>query len=175
MTKNMKFFFKIIIDIIIILLVIAGLFLLVSILPVTGGYKFFVVTSGSMEPTIHTGSIVLVKAETSYQVGDIVTFGKASRLKQPTTHRIFTKGDELGAPVYTTKGDANNAPDREEIRNRDIIGKTVFSIPYVGYAVDAVKKPIGFILIIFIPAIIIIANELIKIFAEFKKRRQVIK
>ncbi|MEK7653403.1 MAG: signal peptidase I [Patescibacteria group bacterium] len=171
----MKKIFNFFCYLIIILLVIAGLFLLASILPVTGGYKFFVVTSGSMEPTIHTGSLVLTKAETNYQVGDIITFGKASRLKQPTTHRIFAQGDDLGAPVFTTKGDANNAPDREEIKNRDIIGKVVFSVPYVGYAVDAIKKPIGFILIIFIPAIIIIANELIKIFAEFKKRRQVIK
>ena len=76
-----------------------------------------------------------------------------------------------GKPVYITKGDANNAPDTREVFQKDIIGKVLFDIPYVGYAVDFAKKPIGFSLIIIVPAAVIIADEIKKIFYEIKKKK----
>ena len=75
-------------------------------------------------------------------------------------------------PRYITKGDANNAPDQEEITKREIIGKVLFSVPYLGYAVDFAKKPLGFSLIIIIPASIIIFDEIKKIFGEIKKKKE---
>ncbi|MEA3452841.1 MAG: signal peptidase I, partial [Patescibacteria group bacterium] len=74
-------------------------------------------------------------------------------------------------PLYTTKGDANNASDRQGVLNNQIVGKVVLNIPFLGYAVNFVKKPIGFLLIIIVPAGMIILDEVKKIYNEIKKKK----
>jgi signal peptidase len=56
-----------------------------------GGWRMYVVKSGSMEPAIHTGSIVFDKkeADDTYVVGDIITFQLPSS-KDTVTHRIHS-------------------------------------------------------------------------------------
>jgi signal peptidase len=76
-----------------------------------------------------------------------------------------------GKPQYITKGDANNAPDQKVVLKKEILGKVLLDIPYLGYAVDFIKKPLGFALIILIPAGIIISDEIKKIFKEIKKNK----
>ena len=127
------------------------------------------VLSGSMEPAIKTGSIVIVKPAADYKVGDIITFGKISRTQTPITHRINEiKG--LGATrIFITKGDANNAPDSKEVRLGEIVGKEILTVPYVGYAINTAKKPWGFALIIMIPALLIVFDEGKKIWDEIIK------
>ena len=68
--------------------VIGGL-LIVSILPISGNYEIKIVMSGSMEPAIKTGSIVIVKPADFYEIGDSITFGGDTRVIMPTTHRII--------------------------------------------------------------------------------------
>ena len=148
-----------------------ALLLIVSVFPITGNYKLFIVQSGSMEPAIKTGSIVMVKPEKDYKIGDVITFGPYTKAKAPTSHRIYDIKVIEGKPYYITKGDANNAPDQREVPKREVIGKVLFSIPYLGYAVDFAKKPIGFALIIILPATIIILDEIKKVFEEVKKMR----
>ncbi len=131
-----------------------------------------IVQSGSMAPAIKMGSIVVVKPAEDYKIGDVITFGPCTKTKAPTTHRIYDIKVVEGKPYYITKGDANNAPDQREISKREVIGKVLFSVPYLGFAVDFAKKPLGFALIIIIPATIIIFDEIKKIFGEIKKIRQ---
>ncbi len=145
--------------------------LLVSTFPITGNFKVLTVLSGSMEPAVKTGSVVVVKPAAAYRAGDIITFGEISRTKTPTTHRIYEIRSENGVNIFTTKGDANNAPDARDIRQNEIAGKVMFSVPYLGYAISAAKKPIGFILIIVIPALLLIFDEFKKIWGEVKKIR----
>jgi len=57
------------------------------------------------------------------------------------------------------------------VSKSEIIGKVLFSVPYLGYAVDFAKKPLGFALIILVPAAIIIGDEIKKIFGEVKKKK----
>ncbi len=125
-----------------------------------------------MQPAIKTGSVVVVKPQQDYKIGDIITFGAYSKTKTPVTHRIYDIKVEGGNPVYTTKGDANNAPDAAPVQKNTIIGSVLFSVPYVGYAVDYAKKPIGFALIIIIPALLIIADEVKKIYFEIQKPKE---
>lgn len=157
---------------------IIAVLLLISIFPITGNYRVMVVLSGSMEPAIGTGSIVVVKPNKSveggppvYEVGDVVTFGKISKADTPVTHRIVEVKQMNGQNVYTTKGDANNAPDPKEITASEIAGKELFTIPYIGYAISAAKKPWGFAALIIIPALIIIFDEVKKIRNEMMKIR----
>ncbi|MDD5739059.1 MAG: signal peptidase I [Candidatus Pacebacteria bacterium] len=164
---------KTIYNIIFAFILLIALLLIVSILPITGNIKFLNVKSGSMEPTIKVGSIVLVKPISTYKVGDIITFGKISKTQTPTTHRIFDIKVNVGQPIYITKGDANNAPDQKEISQSEVIGKVFLTIPYLGYAVAAARTKLGFALIIIIPAIAIIIEEISKIKKEIKKKPNV--
>ena len=148
-----------------------ALLLVVSIFPITGNIKFMVVQSGSMEPAIHTGSVVMVRPVSDYKVGDIITFGQVSKTKAPTTHRILEIKTQGGQTTYLTKGDANNAADTREISKNEIIGRVSFSVPYAGYAVAAARKPLGFALIVVVPAAIIIYDEARKIIKEIGKMR----
>ena len=152
------------------IIVVAGL-LIISVFPITGNIKFMVVQSGSMEPAIKMGAVVLVKPMDGYKIGDIITFGEITKTKSPTTHRIYDMKVIEGKLVYVTKGDANNAPDSKEVLKEEIIGKALFGIPYLGFAVDFAKKPIGFALIILIPAVVIIGDEIKKIIKEIKENR----
>lgn len=148
---------------------IIAILLIVPLLPIPGNYQILTVLSGSMEPAIHTGSVVIVKPADNYKINDIITFGKTK--KTPTTHRIHDIKVNVGKPIYITKGDANNAPDSREISDSEVIGKVLFSVPYVGFAISTAKKPWGFIFIIIIPTIIIISGEIKKIWIEAKKIR----
>jgi len=152
-------------------IILVVLLLIVSTLPITGNYKVMTVISGSMEPKIKMGSVVVVKPADDYKIGDVITFGTISKTKSPTTHRINDIRVIDGKPIYITKGDVNNAPDTREVQKKDVIGKVLFDVPYVGYAVDFAKKPIGFALIIIVPAAVIIFDEARKIYNEIKKKK----
>lgn len=147
---------------------IITILLLMSVLPITGNFKIKVVLSGSMEPTIKTGSVVIVKPANDYKIGDIISFQTAID-KSLITHRIYDVKIVGSEPRYITKGDANNAPDQREILQREIIGKLLLSIPYLGYVVDFAQKPLGFSLIIILPAMAIIYDEVKKIWKEIIK------
>ena len=162
-------FFKIIYYLFLVFIVLIALLLVFSIFPITGNYKILVVQSGSMEPAIKMGSVVVVKPAGDYKIGEVITFGQATKTKAPTTHRIADIKVADGQPIYITKGDVNNAPDQKEVSQKEVIGKVLFTVPYAGYAVDTAKKPIGFILIIVVPAVIISWDEAKKIWREMKR------
>ena len=161
--------FKIIQYIFVGLIAAVALLLVISTFPITGNFQVLTVLSGSMEPDIRTGSIVVIKPVESYKIGDVITFG--NNKETPTTHRIENMEVTEGRVLYTTKGDANNAPDAKTVMEKDIIGKVLFTVPFVGYAVDVVKKPIGFMLIIIIPAVIIVYDEIRKVRKEIVNMR----
>lgn len=105
------------------------------------GYRFFSVLSGSMEPTIKTGSVIIVKESTPDQIhkGDIITF-KAPNSNNIVTHRVNKVIRDLEGFKFETKGDANNAADPALIQKENIVGKTVKWIPKVGKVVQSIKS-----------------------------------
>lgn len=149
-----------------------GLLLVVALFPLEGNIQIKIVKSGSMEPTIHTGSIVVVKPMASYQKGDIVTFGPDTKKEIPITHRIIEVRGTGAQMRFLTKGDANEDKDMKEIASREIIGKVLFSVPYLGYVIDFARKPLGFFLLIIVPACIVIVDELITIWKELRTGRR---
>lgn len=151
--------------------VVVALLLIVSMLPITGNVKILTVLSGSMEPSIHTGSVVVVKPAQDYKIGDVITFGKISKNTVPITHRIYDIKIEASQPVYITKGDANNSTDTNQVQKNSIVGKVLFSVPWAGYAVEFAKKPLGFALIIIIPALAIIIDKVVKIIKELRIKK----
>jgi signal peptidase len=139
--------------------------------PIAGNMKLLTVLSGSMEPQIHTGSLIFIRPAGEYNVGDIVT--KTTEEKDVTvTHRIIEKEMIDGKVMFTTKGDANNVADNEKVPQEKIVGKVFLNTPYLGYAVNFAKTKQGLILIIIIPAVIIIFEELVKIKDEVVRIRK---
>ena len=144
---------------------VAGL-LLGSMLPIPGNIEMKIVKSGSMEPAIPTGSLVVVKPQTLYRRGDIITFGEDTKTQVPTTHRIRALNDN---GTYSVKGDANEEADPNSVSSTEIIGRVIVHVPYAGFVLDFARQPIGFALLIAIPAGLVILEELLAIFRETRK------
>ena len=103
--------------------------------PMPFGIGSAVVLSGSMEPEISVGDLLMIYESKNYEVGDVVVY-QSGRIA--VTHRIVSiSGDEV-----ITRGDANNAED-EPITLERIKGKVVMIIPCVGYLVNIIKTPLG--------------------------------
>jgi signal peptidase len=118
-----------------------------------------------VEPAIPVGSIAMIKPVNpeTLNIGDIICF----KLSEPTsiTHRIINITNE----GFITKGDANEDPDQWIVKKENVIGKLVFTIPYIGYIGYFVRTPTGLILLIVLPASLIIIIEIRNIIKELKK------
>jgi len=153
--------------------VLLGLLLVTSLIPIPGNIDIKIVQSGSMEPSIKTGGLVIIKPFSEYHIGDVIMFGEDTKTKVPTTHRIVADEVRSGVFYYTTKGDANEDPDPQQVKQSEVIGKVLFSIPYLGYVLDFAKKPMGFILLIGVPAAIVVFDEAANIWRETKRLRAI--
>jgi len=130
-------------------------------------YSLKMVTSNSMRPAFSTGALVIVVPEENYEIGQVITYQASEHEQDIVTHRIIGK-DEKG---FITKGDANNIKDERVVSTGQIKGRVVFHLPLAGYAVNFIQRPLGFILIIIIPAGLIIYDEIKKIMKEIKKSK----
>ena len=132
----------------------------VALVPVSGyvaasllpGAAGFVVGSGSMEPAIDSGSLVYVQETNDYEPGDVVTFRVDDRI---VTHRVV---DETSRG-YVTRGDANDAPDDWRVGDDQIVGEVVLAVPLYGSLLAFVGTPVGYALVVALPAAALIALE----------------
>jgi signal peptidase len=120
---------------------IGGIFLILYIF----GIVPYVVLSGSMEPTIETGSLCFINKNTDYEdikEKDIIAF----KMNDGTlvTHRAI----EITDSGIITKGDNNDDADSNEVKKENFVGKNLFWIPKVGYVVKAFQSTTGKIIII---------------------------
>lgn len=130
-----------------------------------GGFRMYIVLSGSMEPLLHTGSMVFVNpvaAETVLE-NDIITFISPDDRDKLITHRVVSiNRDEQMS--FVTRGDANDVNDSMSVPAADIIGKVSFDIPYIGYLMSFARTKAGLLFLIIIPALFIIILEMRKLF-----------
>ena len=143
------------------------------IIPATqGNLHFLIVLSGSMEPSIHVGDIVVsskVNIE-DLREGDVITFRYEGE-RNCITHRITKIMNTEFGIFFKTKGDANEEEDTRPVRENEVIGKAILVIPYLGYLPAFAKTTLGYITLVVIPGLLIIANELIRIRVEILRRR----
>ncbi len=130
-------------------------------------YQTFVIQSGSMEPSIMTGDIILIKKQDQYQPKDVVTFSDQSQ--RVVTHRIIEVKKEQNQEEFITQGDANQSPDAHTISVSQIKGKVELVIPKLGFAVAFAQSKVGIAILIGIPVVLVIYDELRKILSEMKK------
>jgi signal peptidase I len=125
----------------------------------------FTVTSGSMEPSIKTGSMIFTLKTDNAQLkkGDVIAFTSAGDDKVTVTHRIIEVWKEDGSFSYRTKGDMNDGADIDKVAANQIKGKVLFSIPQLGYLSANMKNPRSLFLFIIVPALFVIGLEFINI------------
>ena len=148
--------------------------LFVNVGPLVLPYKVYTVLSGSMTPTIPIGSEVVLTpvAASQIQVGDIITFKNPRNTSELVTHRVVgTQRDSAGNLYWTTKGDANGAPDTWRIPAQGTGLRYAFHVPFIGYAFAMLGSPLGRIMFILAPALLLAAvvlNDLWKTPAQKK-------
>lgn len=112
----------------------AILLLLFSALTFNGAVKARIVLTGSMEPSISPGDIIITTPVTRKEpkIGDVVAY-QAKRFNGENvavfSHRIIGGDIQNG---FVVKGDANESPDSQKPKAPDILGVVIFVIPFLG-------------------------------------------
>ena len=114
--------------------VLAAILVTFSVLSSTGYVNARVVLTGSMQPTINPGDIVLTApiSRVEPKIDDVAAYQARRFDGAPVgvfTHRII---DGDGNSGWVLKGDNNPSPDIQKPKNNDILGVVIFVIPWLG-------------------------------------------
>lgn len=151
MTKFLKIFINIIV---VILFVLIGITFLLPIF----GLKLYTVVSGSMEPNIPVGAIVIsreVEPQT-IELNDVIIFKASNDSSTMITHRVVDIKEE--DDEFITKGDNNKDIDINPVNYSQLAGKVVFSLPILGYFYYFLGSLGGKIIMVGVLALLIILS-----------------
>ena len=130
------------------------------------GMTPLIVLSGSMEPAIMPGDVVVIRGQApqNYGLGDIATYLVGTTTY---THRIV--GEENGA--FILKGDNNNVAD-DAVAADQLIGKVLFKIPKIGVAILFFKTPPGMVVLLILLVLSIYGQEFYQRIRAFARNRE---
>ena len=119
-------------------------------LPLAFHARPLVVLSGSMEPTLGTGDVTVVRtiAPLDARPGDVVTFRDPDNADRLITHRVREMRAQGGAVVFRTRGDANTASERWQISSTEKIGRVAYRIPKLGWVLMYARSKGLFVLML---------------------------
>lgn len=129
------------------------------------GNRALIVRSGSMEPAMRVGDVVVVRPG-EYRVGEAIAYRVPGRPDIVVTHRIMARQNG----VYITQGDANSEADKWLVRESDIIGKQLLVVPWLGRVLALAKTRIGFVTLVLGPALLVVVSEARVIVNELRRR-----
>ena len=127
-------------------------------------YSAAIVISESMKPAIQMGDVVVTKRVASMddiEIGSIISFTQGDDL---VTHRVTS----IEGSTMQTQGD-NSEPDPWMVDLSDVQGRFLFRVPYMGYVSDFVRSPMGWVVLVIVPATVLVGLLLRDI---WKKRPQ---
>lgn len=120
-------------------------------------YEAYVVRTGSMAPTIPSGSVVVVEpvSPLALREGDILSYRRPAAPPITVTHRIvflrLNEDERNPAPRIRTQGDANGTPDPWQIELYGVAWRAVFWVPWLGYLYDAAREPFAQLVLVGVP------------------------
>ena len=108
--------------------------LVVSMIPLVSSWSGYVVRSGSMEPGLSVGDVVVARPTS---VGDAVPVGRVMVFDNPDAasshdvmvHRVVA---DLGHGMFTTAGDANRDDDSTPVPAASFTGRPSIAVPFIG-------------------------------------------
>jgi signal peptidase len=144
--------------------VFGGLFLAVSV-PYLFGERSLTVLSGSMEPQLHVGDVVVVDQvpPLEVRVGDIVTFRDPDDASRLITHRVREMDVDGTEVQFVTKGDANTSVEHWKITTDGTIGRVRYHVWRLGYLMFWIRSPLGRLGMVVVPALLLGGFELWRI------------
>ena len=109
---------------------------LVTTVPSVAGYRALNVLSGSMEPELDVGGVVLDESirPASARPGDVITFPDPDDNGRTITHRVEDVTVKNGRAYFVTRGDSNAAAERWDVALHEDLGRVRYHLPKVGYA-----------------------------------------
>lgn len=148
-----------------------ALLLAVVAVPNAIGMRSFTVMSGSMEPAIHTGDVVIDTRipPLAARPGDVITFSDPSGRRRLITHRVRSIRARGDLVEVVTKGDANNTVERWTVPISGRIGKVELRVWKLGYPLAYAHSRYGLIALVAIPALLLCVMELRRIWAPVKE------
>jgi signal peptidase I len=134
--------------------VVVAFLLGLTVGPLVLPYKALVVYSGSMEPTIPVGSVVILTPVEASQVkvNDVITFQRPDNKSELVTHRVIAIESGPQGQQWVTKGDANTTADPWRVTAAGNGWRYNFNLPYIGYVLNWLQQPLGRILFLVVPA-----------------------
>ena len=127
-------------------LFVVGVCLGIGVLvPTVSGANTYRVLSGSMEPAIPTGSLVIVRPCDEAKPGDVITFDHKA---DTVTHRVVdTVVLPDGTTAYQTKGDANARADEIVVQHDQVHGTVWYQVPYLGIIAGKTTGPVTLLVV----------------------------
>jgi signal peptidase len=127
--------------------VVVGLILLlaVGVGPLTGRYRVVTVLSGSMQPSMPIGSMIVdtPMPRTAVRPGQVITYQTPLADHRVVSHRVVRVTQNGDHPIVTTKGDANNGVDPWDAQlSAGPAWRVRTAIPYAGYGVLFLRQPL---------------------------------
>jgi signal peptidase len=121
--------------------------------------------SGSMEPAISPGDVVIDEqiAPAEARVGDIVTFRDPEDQAKLLTHRVVRVRRAGSHFWFVTKGDANNTREHWRVAADGEIGRVLYTVPWVGHIAVLARTPLGWVVLVGVPLLLLAAEELVRI------------
>jgi signal peptidase len=119
-----------------VILGISAILAIAVLIPRIAGATPYVVLTGSMQPRMPPGTLVVVRPvkPADIGIGSVVTYQLKSGKPAVVTHRVVAMGfDGKGRRLFHTQGDANNAPDAKWVRPVQIRGERWYWVRYLGY------------------------------------------
>lgn len=142
------------------------------------GYKAFIVLSDSMSATdFDSGDLVVVKEvadPSTLQEGDIISYQSlnSANYGETVTHKIRQRTvNANGEPGFITYGTTTGTDDEIVVTYPFVQGKYQFAIPNLGSFFVFLKTPLGYVICILIPFLLLIfyqALNCVKIFRQYK-------
>ncbi|HLT83055.1 MAG TPA: signal peptidase I [Phototrophicaceae bacterium] len=137
----------------VVLLALLAVLAALVVVPRVLGWAPLTVLTGSMEPTVPTGSQVVVAPVddvAALEVGDVITVMPFPDDLTLVTHRVVARTDTADGPSFVTQGDANDVADAWEVTETQIRGEVRYWLPVAGHVATALSghtKALGLVLI----------------------------
>lgn len=147
---------------------VAALLVAAIALPLAFGARPHTVLTGSMEPAIAPGDVVVDErvAPAEARVGDVVTFRDPEDQSRLITHRVRSIRRAGSHLWFVTQGDANNTTERWRIAADGELGRVAYTVPWVGHVAVVTHTPLGLAVLLIVPLLLLALDELARIWRQ---------